>query len=346
MLMDPSAPPPPPLPSEPPPTAPEFQKAGFWRRVGACLIDSVILGIVGWILGFFFTDAFIRMGGWERLIGVAVAALYFVPLNSRLGGGQTVGKRAFGIRVVSKTGSTLGLARSFARSLVLMLPHFLNGASLPMWLLTGVGGILIAEAVFGLGLSIVYLIVFNARTRQSLHDLIVGSYVVRLGSEAADKPKTWPGHYVVVGLILVAAGVLPSLLGSLMQHWLPQEVTAAYEAIQQEPEVAVTQVLAGQTMFWDATKGQRFVTGVTVNVRLNRRVENHDAEANKLAKILLEKYPGAATKDSISIMMAEGYDLGIASWFYRQGFNFSPDQWRQRLDPSAPTPTPTPSPTP
>jgi hypothetical protein len=58
--------------------------------------------------------------------------------------------------------------------------------------------------------------------------------------------------------------------------------------------------------------GQRLTTGVTVNVRLNRKMENHDAEANKLAKILLEKYPDAATKDSISITTAEGYDLGIA----------------------------------
>jgi hypothetical protein len=91
--MDPSAPTPPPLPPEVP-AAQEFRKAGFWRRVGACLIDSVTLGSVGWILGFFFTEAFIRMGGWERLIGFAVGAPYFVPLNSRLGGGQTVGKRA------------------------------------------------------------------------------------------------------------------------------------------------------------------------------------------------------------------------------------------------------------
>lgn len=342
--MDLSAPPPPPpLPPEPPP-APEFRKAGFWRRVGACSIDSVILGIVGWILGFFFTEAFIRMGGWERLIGFAVAGLYFIPLNSRLGGGQTVGKRALGVRVVSKAGSHLGLGRSFARSVVLMLPHFLNGAPMPMWLLTGAGGILIAEAIFGLGLSIVYLIVFNARTRQSLHDLVVGSYVVRTGSESADKPKIWAGHYVVVAAILIAVAVVPLLLAPLMKNWLPKEVMAAYEAIQREPEVASAQVVTGQMFTWDATKGQRVTTGVTVIVRLNRRIADHNAVANKIAKILLEKYPEAATKDSITITTAEGYDLGIASWFFRQGFNYSPGQWRERLDAAAPAPTPSPKP--
>jgi hypothetical protein len=129
-----------------------------------------------------------------------------------------------------------------------------------------------------------------------------------------------------------------------MQNWLPKKVTAAYAAIQGEPEVAVAQVFTGQTMFWDSKRGQRLTTGVTVNVRLNRKMENHDAEANKLAKILLEKYPDAATKDSITITTAEGYDLGIASWFFRQGFNYSPEQWRERLEPSAPAPGPGPTP--
>lgn len=339
--MDPSTPEPPSLPPEVP-TTPDFQKAGFWRRVGAFLIDSIILGIVGWILGFFFADAFIRMGGWERLIGFGIAALYFVPLNGRLGRGQTVGKRALGIRVVSKMGLPLGIGRSFARSVVLMLPHFLNGAPIPMWLLISGGGILIAEAIFGLGLSILYLIVFNARTRQSLHDLVVGSYVVRVGSEAADKPRIWAGHYVVVAAILIAAALVPLLLAPLMKIWLPKDMMAAYEAIQGEPEVASAQVVAGQSFFWDTQKGQRVVTGVTVSVRLNRRIQNHEEEAKKLARILLEKYPDAATKDSITITMAEGYDLGIASWFYRQGFSFSPEQWRERLEAAGPAPTPTP----
>lgn len=340
--MDSVAPEPPPLLPPEVPTAPDFRKAGFWRRVGAFFIDSVILGIVGWILGFFFADAFIRMGGWERLIGFGIAALYVVPLNSRLGRGQTVGKRALGIRVVSKSGLPLGLARSSVRSLVLMLPYFLNGAPIAMAVVNFDGGILFTEVVFGLGLSILYLIAFNARTRQSLHDLVAGSYVVRVGSETADKPRIWAGHYVVVGMILVAAGVLPPLLGSLLENWLPKEVTVAYDTIQREPEVTAAQVFTGQMFFWDATKGKRVMTGVTVHVRLNRRIENHDAEANKLVGILLEKYPDAATKDSITITLSEGYDLGIASWFYSQGFNFSPEQWRQRLEAAAPAPSPVP----
>jgi hypothetical protein len=160
----------------------------------------------------------------------------------------------------------------------------------------------------------------------------VGSYVVRVGSEAADKPKIWTGHYVVVALIFILVAVVPMLLANMMKAWLGNEIIAAYEAIQQQPEVAMASVVAGQTVFWDSKSGRRAVTGVTVTIRLNRRVENVEAEADKLVGILLQKYPEAGTKDSIGIMLSSGYNLGIWSWSSGQGFNYPPEQWRQRLE--------------
>jgi hypothetical protein len=215
---------------------------------------------------------------------------------------------------------------------VLLVPFFVNGAPIHMALLQSGRGIVFSEIVFGLGAAILYLIVFNAKTRQSLHDLVAGSYVVRVGSEAADKPKIWGGHYVVVALIFILVGVVPILVGNMIKNWLGDEIFAAHEAIQQQPEVATASVLAGQTVFWDNKNGQRVVTGVSVNIRLNRRVENFDAEADKLVGILLQKYPEAGTKDSIGIMLTSGYNLGIWSWSSGQGFSHSPEQWRQRLE--------------
>jgi uncharacterized RDD family membrane protein YckC len=320
--------PPPPLPS----TQPDFRKAGFWRRTAAFFLDWMLLAVVGCVLGVFLGDFFMRMGRWERLIGFAIALLYFVPLNSGLGGGQTVGERALGIRAVSKTGERLSVGRSLVRSFVLLLPFFVTGAPIPMAQLHPAASTLFGEIVFGLGGAIWYLIVFNARTRQSLHDLVVGSYVVRAGSEAADKPKVWRGHYVVVALIFLLVAVVPMLLGNMVKNWLGNEIFAAYGAIQHQPEVAMTSVVAGQTVFWDNKGGERFATAVTVTARLNRRVENLDAEANKLVGILLQEYPEAGKKDSIGIVLSTGFNLGIWSWSHSEAFSFSPDQWRQRLE--------------
>jgi len=37
---------------------------GFWRRIGAFLLDSVILGIVGIGMGFFLEEFFIENAIW------------------------------------------------------------------------------------------------------------------------------------------------------------------------------------------------------------------------------------------------------------------------------------------
>src|SRR3954454_20052657 len=103
---------PPPLPPDATPPSPESQIAGFWRRVGAAFIDSIIIGVFGLVLGFLFSEQFMQMGGWGRLVGAAIALLYFVPLNSRPGGGHTIGKRALQIRVTDAAGKTISPGRS------------------------------------------------------------------------------------------------------------------------------------------------------------------------------------------------------------------------------------------
>ncbi len=122
----------PPVPPITPFTVIDPPIAGFWRRVLAALIDSTLLGVFGWLLGLLFSQQFMHMGGWGRLVGFVISLLYFAPLNSRIGAGQTVGKRALKIRVTSATGHTLGVARSLVRSCVLCVPFFLNDAPIPL----------------------------------------------------------------------------------------------------------------------------------------------------------------------------------------------------------------------
>src|SRR5690348_14117245 len=73
--------------------------AGFWRRLAAFVVDALILGVPAMLLGFAMFDWAASLGQAGRLIGFVVALLYFGLLNSRLGGGQTLGKRLLGIRV-------------------------------------------------------------------------------------------------------------------------------------------------------------------------------------------------------------------------------------------------------
>jgi uncharacterized RDD family membrane protein YckC len=324
--------------------------AGFWRRFGAALLDSVVLGIGGFLLGLCFARQFTAWGAWGRMLGFAIALLYFVPLNSRLGGGQTIGKRALKIRVTTGAGAELGLGRSLVRAVVLLIPFFLNGTAISLRLLRTPGiAALFSVAVFGLGFSILYLLVCNRRTRQSLHDLVVGSYVVRVGAEAAAKPRIWRGHYAVVGLVLLVAAALPVALQGVMQTGTPAEIMPAYDAVTAEPEVTAAQVVAGTNYFWDAQHGKQTTTSVSAAIRLNRSVEDKEAEAAKFAGIILRSYPTANQKDALQITLAEGFDIGIASGFVSQGFVHSPQEWREKIGaPPAPAAarSPAASPTP
>src|SRR5262245_42517816 len=105
--------------------------AGFWRRLGAFFLDCLALGVLGGAIGFFLNDTFASLGPWGRLLGFLVALIYFGIFNSRISGGQTLGKRLLSVKVVAKDGTSLSVSKSFLRFLPLGVPWFLNNAQVP-----------------------------------------------------------------------------------------------------------------------------------------------------------------------------------------------------------------------
>ena len=83
-------------------------RAGFWRRFGAAFLDGIVLGIVNEILTR-------TLHGIGLALALVISIAYFTTLE---GGrrGQTLGKQALGIRVVSfDTGGPIGYPRAFVR---------------------------------------------------------------------------------------------------------------------------------------------------------------------------------------------------------------------------------------
>jgi uncharacterized RDD family membrane protein YckC len=82
-------------------------RAGFWIRFGASIVDGILLGIVNAIL-----HAALHGAGYG--IGLVIDIVYFSYFEG--GPGQTIGKRACGIRVVdAATGGPIGYTRGFLR---------------------------------------------------------------------------------------------------------------------------------------------------------------------------------------------------------------------------------------
>jgi uncharacterized RDD family membrane protein YckC len=83
-------------------------RAGFWRRLGGAIVDGIILGIVGIVLGA-------ALKGAGSALAILVGLAYFTLF---VGGrrGQTPGMSAVGIRVISFDGSgSIGYGRAFIR---------------------------------------------------------------------------------------------------------------------------------------------------------------------------------------------------------------------------------------
>ncbi len=311
----------------------ELGISGFWRRLGAFFIDSIMLGIVGLILGIFFGDYFAQFGGWGRAIGFPIAAMYFTIMNSSLSNGQTLGKKVLNIQVINKDGKLLSPIQSFFRYSILGAPYFLNGAQFSEEILSSILGYFLSFAVFGMGLSIVYLFIFNRRTRQSLHDIIMGTCVVYSG--AKDKLETksiWVVHYAVCAILLFALALAPLFNGNLAKSDFFSALSETRSEILSLPEVVSANINDGKSTFTSFTKDKTTTTYyISTNVMLlTDQIEDEDV-AVKIAKIILEQHPEAHKRNIIQVILTYGYDIGIASKWRNNKYSFSPSEWGNKI---------------
>ena len=83
-------------------------RSGFWRRFAAAFVDGILLGIAYSVLRAFIEDNTASV--FNLLLGIG----YYTYLEGS--SGQTIGKRALGIRVVDiGGGGSIGYGRAFIR---------------------------------------------------------------------------------------------------------------------------------------------------------------------------------------------------------------------------------------
>ena len=86
--------------------------AGFWVRLGARVVDLIIIGVIIFLfIGIFSLDT--GSSAVQSLEGV-FSLLYYVLLPV-IWTGYTIGKRAFGIRIINEDGADVGLFQMIIR---------------------------------------------------------------------------------------------------------------------------------------------------------------------------------------------------------------------------------------
>ena len=119
-----------------------FQKAGIGSRFYAALIDTGLLTLLAFI-GYYVNRNFVRelgdtVGNWLGALGsIIVFALFwgYYMVFEVTTNGQSLGKRALGLRVIKEGGYPIGFADSAIRNLVRVvdfLPFFYGAGLLAM----------------------------------------------------------------------------------------------------------------------------------------------------------------------------------------------------------------------
>jgi uncharacterized RDD family membrane protein YckC len=164
-------------PPVPAPVTGRYALAGWWSRVGAAVIDGIIIGIGALIIvalfgsvfsvGFFASDeagvVSVIVGLLLSFVAIAIVALLYAPLMMARTNGKTLGRMAMGIRVVRANGQPMTFAWAMLREVVVKALLFGIAASL----------------TFGLASLADVLWPLWDEENRALHDFVVDTRTVR-----------------------------------------------------------------------------------------------------------------------------------------------------------------------
>ncbi|EMA15322.1 RDD family protein [Haloarcula marismortui] len=128
----------------------------IWRRVVAIIIDIVVIGIVSSAIAGILSQ--IRLAALGSLIGLVLGFGYYIYLEGTYG--QTIGKMALDIVVVTEDGDPIDFGPAAIRSLLRIVDV------LPAFYLIGFVAVLVTDR------------------KQRLGDIVADTVVVRAGETA------------------------------------------------------------------------------------------------------------------------------------------------------------------
>lgn len=296
----------------------ERKISGFWRRLLAIIIDMIILGVLGLLLGDVFFDTFCQMGSQGFWVGLIIAMFYFGWTKSSRKNGQTIGKRIMKIRVVDINGNTIGFKQSLRRSLILLVPFMFTPIS------QGTIAQLINAIMIFIMVGIVYLYIFNVKTRQTIHDLISGTFVVNADYKwSLDPSPVWMKHYAILSVIgIVLVGFTMFGAPKLLNPFILPGMTETLNVLLKDPNISNANIYNGET-----TNAKGRTTRIDVGVTVKKMPTPTYAKAEEVSKLALNLMPAAKEKDLLAVTITHGYSIGIA--YYRKIYVYtgSPKDW-------------------
>ena len=124
----------------------DFVYVGFWKRAMALLVDGLVISVINYILMLFIGYSF-------GFISYSFFIYLYYPIMHCSVYQATLGKRALNIKVVNKEGGRLSFFHALGRFMLMYLSCIL---------------------------FIGFIMAAFTQKKQSLHDLIAGTFVVEI----------------------------------------------------------------------------------------------------------------------------------------------------------------------
>ncbi|HID52495.1 MAG TPA: RDD family protein [Anaerolineae bacterium] len=322
---------------------PYYAIAGFWRRFFAFVVDGIIISIPLLIIGFGFRNIAFRMGPYGRILGAVIIIAYWTVFHSEYGEGQTLGKRLLKITVIDKNNQYLSLKKSFVRAVALELIFLLNGWSLPLFQNPIIGIVVTMIVLVGV-LLLFYGLVFNRKTRQGPHDLLVGSYVINslpVVTNAVPPPLPKIHRRFIIGLAVIAVLVslaalaVPSLVPALnvvdKSEW--NEIQDLYQTLSQRDDAFLVGVnRVNRTFFGGGGTLRDLNIQVWLKTPCSQNQARCDEVVKEIARTVFAEYDNVENLDGMRITVYNRFELGIANGTFSQGAELRMEDWQALLE--------------
>ena len=316
-----------------------FEIAGFWRRVGAFVVDAIIVSIPFFILGFAFTDISYAIGPYGVFLGYGVFILYWGYFNSSARGGQTLGKKALKIAVVNQNNEYLTLKSSYIRAVALGLIFLFSE-----WPFSSIGLLNISIVISTIGalgaFIILYGLIFNRTTRQGVHDLLAKSYVIKAPpleiSEAPLLPQIHKRFMVGIAVFIAVISIfgiilLPSITSGFIGEDVWDEIAAIQkELVKNEDVISADVTLGSITMLGSGQTLRKLEVELWVKPSCAKNFEHCSELVETTAQVVIDEFD-VDNLDVVDIAITNRFDFGIPSGYF--GFNNrgTIEDWEEHL---------------
>ncbi len=299
------------------------------QRIGAFVIDNIVIGIIGFLSGLLLADFYMSLGNYGRLIGFAAVLVYFTFSDSFFFAGQTIGKKIMGIKVVNCQSKLISIQLSFARSLIYSFTVLLNGLTLSnpkyAYIILFTSFILFSICLFEL-----YYFFLYKKTGRFFHDVLSKTFVVKQSNgtipiKVSRKIVRWSLIIPVIAVFLIT---ITNYMTPALQI---NDMVVLANSIQTKLPLNNAMVTRGVTRFY-GTDGSSETKYVAITALKKNKTDSNENLAVEIARIAISSGFSFQKEEILSIQINTGYDIAIARNITYESFRSTLEEWNKKLN--------------